>query len=308
VKKVAIERISTPDPRAFAREYLVGEGRPVILADAISHWKALSTWTFERFKAAYGHDLVPVSLGGSVAAAWKMTKLSAFIDHLDAPGEDLPGFWVDRQGKPLNAVPERGALRYYLMGWNALCRHPELSAEIKPSPAFVSDWTTALDPLRLQMVEWINDKELTSVYVGPADTLSPLHRDFGHTHAYLAQIRGTKEAILFSPDDTQRVYSGEVDPSAPNPARFPLFDEATAYIGMIEPGDLLFMPPDWWHSVRALEKSITLSHNFFNESNFSRHLSHLFRKAHRLAEGIAQHPEWREVLGKEPDISAAGES
>ena len=47
---------------------------------------------------------------------------------------------------------------------------------------------------------------------------------------------------------------------------------ATAYEGVLNPGELLFIPADWWHWVRGLEKSITVSHNFFNDVNFSAHV------------------------------------
>lgn len=308
MKKVLIERKKSPLTDDFAREYLSGEGKPVILTDAIKNWSAPSVWTFEHLKSSYGSDLVAVSLGGVNPVAWKLTKFSSFIDHLDTPSGDLPGFWLDREGKPLGGEPERGELRYYLMGWNALRRHPELCKDISPAPGFTTDWTLALDANARELVEWICDKELTSVYIGPADTISRLHRDFGHTHAYLAQIRGVKEAILFSPSDSGFVYNGQVDPEQPDPELFPLLDQATAYAGVIEPGDLLFIPPGWWHCVRSLEKSITISHNFFNDANFSRHLSYLFKKAPRLLKGFDQHPEWREALGNEWDPKRFGAS
>ena len=92
------------------------------------------------------------------------------------------------------------------------------------------------------------------------------------------------------------LYGGQVDPEQPDFERFPLFDCATAYECVIEPGDTLLIPAKWWHHVRGLEKSITMSHNFFNDSNFTQHMIHILRNLPVLAEGIDGSPNWREEL------------
>ena len=135
-----------------------------------------------------------------------------------------------------------------------------------------------------------------AVYVGPAGTLSPLHYDFWNTHAYLAQIQGSKRAILFAPDEADLLYAGKVNPEEPDFERFPLFDRATAYECVIEPGETLLMPADWWHCVRSLDKSITVSHNFFNDTNITAHMTHLLRNLPNLIESLQRSPKWREEL------------
>jgi ribosomal protein L16 Arg81 hydroxylase len=76
-------------------------------------------------------------------------------------------------------------------------------------------------------------------------------------------------------------------------------ERATAYEGVIGPGDLLFMPSNWWHHVRGLEKSITVSHNFFNEVNFSHHLTSLLKRTPKLLDAIEKFPVWKEKLRPE---------
>ncbi len=41
--------------------------------------------------------------------------------------------------------------------------------------------------------------------------------------------------------------------------RFPLFKKATEYRVVIHPGEMLFIPRGWWHYVRSLDKSISVS-------------------------------------------------
>jgi len=296
VKPVQIARKQNLSPEDFARDYLQGIGKPVIVTDATDRWPARSKWTFAFFKTAYGSDLVssPLGIGSGVA---KVTKLATYINHLDTPNEEIPGFWVNaRDGKPLSVVPEARESPPYLLGWYAFQKHAELYADIEPPPYFVSDWALALNSTLREVLEWTSEREYWSIYVGPAGSLSKLHRDFWHTHACLAQIHGRKRAILFSPEDSACLYGGQVDPERPDLQRFPLFDRVTAYECVIEPGDMLFIPPDWWHWVKGLEKSITVSHNFFNEVNFSQYLAEILKRLPTLVQGFDTFPAWREEV------------
>jgi hypothetical protein len=297
VKKVAIERKQKLSPSDFARDHLAGVGKPVLVTDATEHWPARSKWTFEFLKATYGTDFVSTGLG-LLSEYGKTTKLAAYLDYLDCPDQELPGFWVTtKDWKPLRTPPSVGTSLHYLLDWSAYHRHPELRDDIRPAPYFVADWEMALDPTMRDIFEWASKRDYSAVYIGPAGTYSQLHQDFGDTHAYLAQIQGRKQVMLISPEDSDLLYDGEVDPENPDFERFPLFDRATIHEGVIEPGDVLFIPPNWWHCVRALDKSITVSHNFFNESNFSRHMADLLRRLPRLVAGLEKSAEWRAALG-----------
>jgi hypothetical protein len=270
---------------------------PVIVTDAMDQWRAMREWSFTSLSERFGGDLVPVSLGLTSPVA-KMTRLSVFLRHLEQPNSELPGFWVNAgDGRPLANDPAtagRGA--YYLTGWYAFQKHPELLEEIQPPPYFLADWELALSPPIREILQWVSGRETTSLYVGAPGTLSPLHRDFWNTHAYLAQVRGRKQVMLFPPGDAGFLYDGRVDPALPDLAEFPLFANATAYTGTIGPGDILFMPSGWWHWVRGLDSSITVSHNFFNQTNINDHLGGLMRNLPRLLEGFERHPHWKDAL------------
>jgi hypothetical protein len=298
VKHIQIERKSKVSPADIAREHLQGVGKPVIITDAIENWPARSKWTFEFFKTAYGADPALASLGFG-GAIGKVTTLSAYIKYLDAPSAELPGIWkgkdIAKDAQKSTGSGEVGS-PFYLLGWFAFRQHPELYDDITPAPYFVQDLVLALNPALRDIFEWTSNREYTAVFIGPEGSLSPLHRDFWSTHAYLAQIRGRKRAILFSPKDSDFMYGGQVDPEQPNLERFPLFDRATAYECIIEPGDTLLIPANWLHQVRGLERSITVSHNFFNENNFSQHMTDVLRNLPVLAQGIDRSPNWREQL------------
>jgi Cupin-like domain len=65
---------------------------------------------------------------------------------------------------------------------------------------------------------------------------------------------------------------------------------------VIDAGDTLFIPANWFHHVRGLDKSITVSHNFFNDSNFARHITHYLRNLPALVKSIDRSPNWRQAL------------
>jgi hypothetical protein len=299
VKRIQIERKRRVSPADIAREHLSGVGKPVIITDATENWSARSKWTFEFFKTTYGSDLATAWLG-VMGGTGKLTTLAAYINFLDAPSAELPGIWtgkgVGKDGRPPPAALGRRAPPFYLYGWYAFRQHPELYDDIAPEPYFVQDLVSALSPTLRDVLEWTSKREYTAIYIGPQGSLSALHRDYWNTHAYLAQIQGRKRAILFSPKDLDFLYDAQVDPEQPDFERFPLLDYATAYECIIEPGDTLLIPANWLHHVRGLEKSITVSRNFFNDSNFTPHIMHLLRNLPELAEGIDRSPNWREEL------------
>ena len=96
---------------------------------------------------------------------------------------------------------------------------------------------------------------------------------------------------MFSPEDSNCLYHGQVDPEQPDFQTFPLLEQATAYECEIGPGDMLFIPSNWWHHVRTIEKSITVSHNFFNDTNINEHLAGLLADMSALADGIRRSQE-----------------
>jgi Cupin-like domain len=296
VKRIQVERKSKVLPADIAREHLRGVGRPVIITDATDNWPARSKWTFEFFKIAYGHDPAVAWLGRG-GDTGKLTILSAYIDFLDSPSGELPGLWTHEDiGNDECPLPGGQTSPFYLLGWSGLRQHPELYDDIAPPPYFVQDFVSALSPTLRDVFEATSHKQFSAILIGPEGSLSALHRDWWNTHAYLAQIRGRKRAILFSPEDAGFLYSGEVDPELPDLKRFPLFERATAYECVIEPGDTLFIPANWFHHVRGLEKSITVSHNFFNDSNFTRHITHYLRNLPTLVKSIDKSPDWRRAL------------
>jgi hypothetical protein len=235
----------------------------------------------------------PLGLKGETS---KVTQIAAYIDNIDTP-ETIPGVLIDKKsGRPAKGKADKDLSPPYLMGWHPFASFPDLYGDIAPAPVCIDDWVLSLDPVMRDVFQWVAARDYWSIFIGPEGSLSELHQDYWDTHAYLAQIQGRKRCTLFSPSDSPLLYDGKVDPEHPDPLKYPLFEEATAYECIIGPGDLLFMPSNWWHHVRGLEKSITVSHNFFNEVNFSPHLIRLMRRMPQLISALDEFPQWKDEL------------
>lgn len=247
-----IERRSSLDPAAFAEEFLSGLGRPVVVTDALDPFPAKRRWTLGYFADKFGDEIVSVTYPapGDPEIVVR-TRLRDYIAYVESP-DVLPAGEVVRG--------DVGALggRLYLASWRPMSR---LREDFSPHPYFVEDFTRLLtEPMQARLNGW--------VLLGPEGAFSRLHYDALNTHAYLAQFYGTKRCILFSPADTPYLYGGAVDPVAPDLERFPLYANATPFECVLEPGEVVFLPANWWHYARCLEPSVTSSFNFFNAHNF----------------------------------------
>lgn len=106
----------------------------------------------------------------------------------------------------------------------------------------------------------------TFIWFG-VNTLTPLHFDL--SNGVLCQMHGRKRVFMVGPKDSARLYpypqsvtKSPVLPHQPDYGSFPRFRDATLFVGSIGPGDLLYIPRLWWHSIIAEGISISVSHEF----------------------------------------------
>lgn len=106
-------------------------------------------------------------------------------------------------------------------------------------------------------------------FISHAGFITGLHLDCVKW-AMLFQISGRKEWILFPPTDKSKLYienntaiEGGIfchaDPFHFDYERFPLLKDTTPYGVSIVPGDLIYVPEGWWHSVRSVDDCISVA-------------------------------------------------
>jgi hypothetical protein len=231
-----VDRRSKLSVRDFNRQYR-NPGKPVVIEDAIDHWKARTSWTFEFFRAAYGNDQVVMHeyKGGKYKPGdTRTTSLAEYIDGVTAHD------W--------RAFP------YYIRdNWRLLAAHPELARDYD-CPAYFFDWFKLLPPfMRLPYPR---------IFIGPKGAVTPLHVDIWGTHAWLSQLAGRKRWVLFPPDQQEFLYDYSIDPENPDYEKYPLSRNARAVECTIGPGETVFVPSNWSHWVVSLDATISLTSNY----------------------------------------------
>ncbi|KAL0592427.1 hypothetical protein ABG067_000535 [Albugo candida] len=108
---------------------------------------------------------------------------------------------------------------------------------------------------------------IINVWFGPQHTISPLHYD--QKDNLLCQVLGTKYIRLYAPDQSEKLYPSEgmmtntsqVDMANLDTKKFPLFSSAPYLECILEEGQMLYIPPKYWHFVESL--SVSCSVNFW---------------------------------------------
>ena len=229
---VNVDRRVQLSSAGFDAEYLSGVGRPVIVTDAMDNWAARSKWTFTFFGERYGEKIVTVAdrLGQPKAA--RRVQLSDYLIYCQFP------FTTSLA----QANPE---FPFYLTGFSPFADHPELLEDFQ-APYFVDNIYSELSG---DLKRWYYEG-FSWIFIGPKGTLSPFHVDLFGTHAWLAQLQGSKKFVLVPPKG-----------SALQPVDC-----------VLSPGEVIFIPAGWAHQVISLEPSISLTFNFVNRSNCMQHV------------------------------------
>ncbi len=279
VDRVEFERMSADDPHLVHKH-------PWIVTGHVQRWAGFGRWSdIKQLRQRFGHLTAYASAPHFATSKRQQmfsveTRYSQYLDYVEDPSrlaDIYPGAWVKgncedflRQTMPLYC----GSIRMVHDGGN------EILQELDPLvPRSIETWNHAL-PYYYALFNhfWL--------FVSLPGALTPLHRDNNGIMAILAQLKGHKRAILYSPEDLRHVYNDQVgylDPLAPDRSDFPSWDAAVQWRGEIRDGQALFFGTDWSHHVETLETSISVGFDFVNETNI---------------EAYAQSPQWAEGFGK----------
>ncbi|MBS0411922.1 MAG: cupin-like domain-containing protein [Proteobacteria bacterium] len=241
---VGIERRAGLSADEFLERYYAAN-RPVILTGEMEGWPALKLWTPDYLKARVGSAMVEYQHGRAADPRFERDKdahrargpFDAFIDAISAPdaGNDT-----------------------YMTAYNAVAN------------------TEALSPLAVDLGRL--DKVLAPdasgmMWIGPAGTLTALHHDL--TNNLIAQVTGRKRLLVLPAAEVGRLYNDQhvfsrltdLEDPALDFAAFPRLTGARAYPVTLEAGEILFMPLAWWHQVRSLSFSVSLTYTAFRWPN-----------------------------------------
>ena len=230
--RIPLARVVNYEPKMVDR-HIVNEIKPFIFSNNLQNWPALKLWTPMFFKQNYG-DL-------------------EFNVNPNLPSETAPYLF---NAKPHHKLMKLSEL-IDLMSKNNSCylAQEDMQAfkDLKEHYNF-----TELVPSHIQ-----GKNILTNIWIG-SNTRSGLH--FDNVDNFLAQIYGTKNVILISPNDISFVYpipsnfhKSPINPFEPDIKAFPNFKKAKIFEGVLNPGDVLFIPRGWYHYIYSPQQSISLN-------------------------------------------------
>ncbi|KAI9366268.1 hypothetical protein BD770DRAFT_375791 [Pilaira anomala] len=216
----------------------------IIPKGMIDDWPACNErpWSsFDYLRSVAADRVVPVEIGSQYTDSnWgqKMMRFSDFIrDHIE-----------NKEGEAA-----------YLAQHDIFYQIPRLEKDIiVPDYCYIEPNLTKFYTLRAKDV-------IKNAWFGPKGTISPLHHD--PYHNLLVQVVGSKYLRLISPQQTEFVYprtglmtnTSEVDVNNQDNEKYPRFKQVDYVECVLQQGEILYIPPKWWHFVKSLETSFSVS-------------------------------------------------
>ncbi|MBS1527346.1 MAG: cupin-like domain-containing protein [Bacteroidetes bacterium] len=232
-----VDRISKED---FIHNYLKPR-RPLIIRKATETWPALKKWTFDYMKEVVGDITVPLYDSSKadpskpINAAASEMKFSDYMDLIQTQPTDLRIFLFD---------------------------------PIKYAPKLLDDYRSPTDLMGGFLDKYPN------MFFGGAGSVTFLHYDIDLAHIFHTHFNGRKHVILFDYKWRERLYCipfatyalEDYDIANPDFEKFPALNGVEGQQAFLEHGDTLFMPTGWWHYMKYLDGSFSISLRAWDKS------------------------------------------
>ena len=230
---------------------------PVKMTNMMSHWKAMDLWSLDYFEKI-GKDKETYMYQGNIRQNDTNWHFGAFQDYLN-----------DIRSNSDNTETYLGNMPIAKM-------FPEL-----------------LEHVDFSLISNNTIRNSTSLWIGPPGTITGWHTD-RLANNILALVEGRKLVFLVSPKETDKMYpSNKYEPGSRlsdvnmedfDEVNHSLFKDAHVQYTVIHPGEMLFIPQNWWHVVYGLDISISSNNFGFTPlDNFKMKSSELIkRKLHSI--------------------------
>ena len=276
ISNVKIEtEISAKD---FHKKYF-NNPQPVVFKGAAKKWPAFNKWNPDFFKDHYGQTKVILfeasvnSLDSNEISETSLVNFNKFIEMMQSGSKEYVRF------SPI------------------LDKNPELLEDID------NNW----------LLNFSNSKSKNTkhqLFIGGKNTSTSIHSAIGSN--LFVQVHGRKEWYIY---DT--FYNSLVQPKVDRSVFFrsnvsakkpdEIFKKARGWRGVLEPGDILYNPPFFWHEVHNLDTTVGFGYRWFSfneiiKSSFIKFILTItatnpsIRKAKKLEENFAK--VYEQVLSK----------
>lgn len=235
-----VDRLDRLSPDDFIERY-VRLRRPVVVSGGLRDCVAHRLWNLDYLRQRAGDRNIVLKQWDDTGIHLSRARLADYIDSLecfefrrkdDAVTEQMPAYLHD---VPLTSILPRAAV----------------DLEGFPTDFFPGWYGRA----------WTNFAQL---FLGPSGSVTPLHFDCLMTHNLFFQVIGRKRFTLIPHEQIEYCYPYgwrwcEVDVENPDYDRHPLYRMASPTEVVVEPGDVLYLPPGALHHVRSLDCALSFN-------------------------------------------------
>lgn len=246
-----IERVKTISKADFHNNY-VRKQKPVVVERLTADWPAYEKWKLAYIKEIAGDKTVPlyddrpVSHKDKFNEAHSEMKMSDYIDLLEK--------------QPTN---------YRIFLYNLMKEVPVLKNDFK--------WPD----IGLRLV-----RQLPMLFFGGENSRVFMHYDIDYSNILHFHFHGTKQCVIFAPDQTPYLYKvphalisrEDIDFDNPDFEKWPALKHAKGYVAKLNHGEMLYMPEGYWHYMKYLTPGFSMSLRAF-----PRKLSNLVKAAYNIA-------------------------
>ncbi|TKC60231.1 cupin-like domain-containing protein [Pedobacter hiemivivus] len=224
----------------FEKHYL-NPRKPLIIKNRSKTWPAYDKWNLDYMKTVVGDQTVPL---------------------YDSSKAD--------PSKPINASAAEMKFDDYI----ELIKHTPtdlrifLFDPIKQAPKLLEDYRAPKDLMGGFLDSYPN------MFFGGKGSVTFLHYDIDMAHIFHTHFNGRKHVILFENKWKERLYQipyatyalEDYDAENPNFDKYPALKGVKGVEAFLEHGDTLFMPTGYWHWMKYLDGSFSISLRAWDKS------------------------------------------
>jgi Cupin-like domain len=237
-----VQSVTDIDPERFQRDFLDKE--PVVMRFRSAVFPALEQWTPQYLRDRFGERRSPTYENHAHATFSQGEDFTGEVTEVSLPVAQV----VDEVFEHPDTAGRRLSLRIRFRDEGVL---DLLGEDLRILPPLFST------PLDLQT---------SGVWLGHGGNRTPLHSD--SWEGILGQVRGTKIVHAFPPSCAQELTRLErairtyPDPMTTLMDHWEQVRRIEHFRCAIGPGDVLYIPPSWFHDVESLDASVSLVFRF----------------------------------------------
>jgi hypothetical protein len=228
-----VDTVDTISQADFVEQYLKPR-RPLVIKGLTKNWPARDKWTPEYLKQAVGDKVVPLYDNSKTDPAKPINSAAthmAFGEYMDLI-----------KSKPTE-------LRIFF--FNIFKQAPQLMGDIVMPKDLMGGFL----------------ESMPGMFFGGSNSVTFLHYDIDLPHIFHTHFGGRKHVILFENKWKRRLYCipnatyalEDYDVLNPDTSKFPALEGIEGQQVFLEHGDTLFMPTGYWHWMKYIDGSYSLS-------------------------------------------------